>query len=184
MTALKIIEKFYPKNSLSYNFIVKHSSSVARTSIKIIEHNNLIIDKKFIVNAAMLHDIGIFLTNAPSIGCFGKYPYLSHGYLGRELLEKEGLEKIALICERHIGVGISLAEIIKNNLALPKRNMMPISMEEKLISYADKFFSKNYKYLETPKPIEKIKKEISKYGANKVSAFENMMNIFGWEYIY
>jgi len=184
MDALKIIKKYYDKDSLSYNFIVKHSTSVARAAIKIVEHNNLDIDKKFITDAAMLHDIGIFLTYAPSIGCFGKYPYIAHGYLGRELLEKHNLRKIALVCERHIGVGISLDEIIENNLPLPKRNMLPLSLEEKIICYADKFFSKRAEYLETPKPIEIIKHEIAKYGKNKIPVFENMINIFGWKYIY
>ena len=47
-------------------------------------------DIEFIRTAALLHDIGIFMTHAPKFGCFGDHPYLAHGYLGRELLEREG----------------------------------------------------------------------------------------------
>ena len=36
----------------------------------------------------MLHDIGIFQTDAPGIHCFGSQPYICHGRLGAELLRK------------------------------------------------------------------------------------------------
>lgn len=185
MLAQQIIEKYYKKNSLSYFFLYTHSSMVAKNAVRIAKHNkNLNVDIDFIKNAAMLHDIGIFMTNAPSIGCFGTYPYISHGYLGRELLEKDGLNKIALICERHIGMGITLQDIENKGLPLPKRDMIPISIEEKIICYADKFFSKNSIYLTSPKPIKTIKQKLSKYGVEKVAKFEEMMEQFGWDYIY
>ena len=61
----------------------------------------------------MLHDIGIFLTHAPQIGCHGDKPYICHGYLGRELLEKEGFPRHAIVCETHVGVGLTIADIEK-----------------------------------------------------------------------
>ncbi len=59
----------------------------------------------------MLHDIGIFLTNAPHIGCYGDKPYICHGYLGREILDKEGLPGHAMVCERHVGAGLTVTDI-------------------------------------------------------------------------
>jgi uncharacterized protein len=56
-------------------------------------HPEMNLDERFIQEAALLHDIGIFLTNAPKIHCFGDYPYICHGYLGAEILRKEGLDK-------------------------------------------------------------------------------------------
>jgi len=53
-------------------------------------------DLKFIGEAAMLHDIGILVTDQPSLGCYGDKPYICHGYAGREILEKEGLPAHAL----------------------------------------------------------------------------------------
>ena len=96
--------------------------------------------------AAMLHDIGIFLTHAPSLGCNGPHPYLKHGHLGCKLLEKEGLPKHALVCERHVGVGITRKDVLDHKLPLPAKDMLPLSLEEKIICYADKFFSKNGAY--------------------------------------
>jgi len=42
----------------------------------------------------------------------------------------EGYPKHGLVCERHTGTGITLEMIIKNNLPLPHRDMVPVSMEE------------------------------------------------------
>ena len=56
-----------------------HSRSVADKAIAIANaHPELIIDKQFVEEAAMLHDIGIFRTNAPGIQCFGTEPYICH----------------------------------------------------------------------------------------------------------
>ena len=91
----------------------------------------------------MLHDIGIFMTASPKIGCFGDAPYVCHGFLGRELLDKEGLDPtFGLVAERHTGAGICLETIQRHNLPLPRRDMVPITPAEKIICCADKFFSK------------------------------------------
>lgn len=105
MDPIKIIQKFYKIDSKAYNLLVPHSEAVARKALETarkVPHLNP--DLKFIEEAAMLHDIGIFLTNDPGLGCFGDKPYICHGYLGRELLEKEGFPKHALVCERHVGI--------------------------------------------------------------------------------
>ena len=178
MDSLKIIQKYYQIDSKSYQLLVEHSKLVTKKAIEIakkVPHLNP--DLKFIEEASMLHDIGIFLTNAPRIDCFGKKHYICHGYLGREILEKEGLPKHALVCERHIGVGISINDIEKQNLPLPKRNMLPISIEEQIICFADKFFSKSDP---KEKSIEKIREELSKFG--KTKTFDEWINKF--KYIY
>jgi uncharacterized protein len=136
-------------------------------------------DLKFIEEAAMLHDIGIFLTNQPEIGCYGDKPYVCHGYLGREILEREGFPKHGLVCERHIGVGLTVKDIKQKNLPIPERDMMPISIEEQIICFADKFFSKTLEFLSKEKPTEKIRSYISKFGEEKLSLFDRWLEIFG-----
>ena len=147
-------------------------------------HPQLHADNEVVEFGGMLHDIGILYTDAPEIGCFGDLPYIAHGYIGRELLEKEGLPMIAPICERHIGVGISTEDIEKRHLPLPKRDMTPQSIEEKIICYADKFYSKSASNLLLPKPLDKVKKSISKFGEDKWKVFEGMMELFGTDFIY
>lgn len=144
MEPLQIIGKFYPPGSDTHTILVNHSRQVAKKSLEIarnLAHPDL--DLEFIEQAAMLHDIGIFLTASPDIGCTGDAPYICHGYLGRKLLDKEGLDPVyGLVAERHTGAGISLDTIIRHNLPLPRRDMVPRTLAEKIICCADKFFSK------------------------------------------
>jgi uncharacterized protein len=126
----------------------------------------------------MLHDIGIFLTKAPDIGCYGDRDYVCHGYLGRDLLEKEGLPVHALVCERHVGVGLSLSDILDWNLPLPAREMLPVTLEEKIICYADKFYSKKSGALCSEKTLEEVREDIRKYGDDKLQRFDEMTLLF------
>jgi len=180
MDTIKLLKKYYAPESPAFLLLVGHGRMVAAKALSIagrVTHLNP--DLKFIEQAAMLHDIGILFTNEPAIGCFGEKTYLCHGYLGREILEKEGLPRHALVCERHVGVGITLKDIEKNNLPLPGRDMMPVSIEEQIICYADKFYSKDADFLEKEKPIEKVRKGIARFGEDKLLRFDEWVKIFG-----
>lgn len=179
MNPLAILRKYYPPGSKSFDMLIRHSRLVAQKALETagrVAHLNP--DTKFIEEAAMLHDIGIFKTHAPDIGCNGAEPYIRHGVLGREILEKEGFPKHALVCERHIGVGITADEIKKAGLPLPERDMMPISLEEKIICFADKFFSKNPATLEMEKPLEKIIQLLKHHGESQVERFQALLKQF------
>ena len=144
MDPMTVIDKFYLPGSKPHIILANHSRQVARKSLEIarkLDHPGLDLD--FIEAAAMLHDIGIFLTASPDIGCTGEAPYICHGYLGRELLDKFGLDPaFGRVAERHTGAGICLDTIFRHNLPLPRRDMVPVTLEEKIICCADKFFSK------------------------------------------
>jgi len=178
MDPLKIIEKYYSKNPKLLEILVKHSEAVAKKALKIAERFKE-VDKNFIYEASMLHDIGVIFTYIPKLNPDGKYPYIAHGYLGRMLLEKEGLPKHALVCERHIGAGITKEEIIKKKLPLPERDMVPVSLEEKIIAFADKFYSKDPDGKIREKSVEEIIKELKKYGEGKEKIFEEWLKLFG-----
>lgn len=177
MNTLAIIEKYYKKDSELYNILVQHSTDVTNKALSIAaNHPELNIDSKFVSEAGMIHDIGIFLTNAPSIKCFGIEPYLAHGYLGRDIMEKQGYPVHALVCERHTGTGLSLEEIIEENLPLPHRDMRPVSIEEKVICFADCFFSKTH--LGEERSIDKVRQSLSKFGESTVRQFDRWCAIF------
>ena len=178
MNPIGILEEFYFPDSLSHEIIMRHGKQVAQKALEIAE-NVVFLDPdiNFVKEAAMLHDIGIFMTNVPEIGCIGKYPYICHGYLGREILEKKRLLKHALVSERHVGVGITAEEIRRKHLPLPVRDMVPVSIEEKIICYADKFFSKYPDSKE--KSIEEVINLVSHYGQDQVERFESWIRLFG-----
>lgn len=129
------------------------------------------IDYVFLREAAMLHDYGIIGVDAPSIGCFGSAPYIAHGLIGAQYLRE--LDPVryarhARICERHIGSGLTASEILDEKLPLPAKDFLPETFEEKLITYADCFFSKNPEYLRVEKSYEKILDGCKKFGNNAV----------------
>ncbi|MEJ2695715.1 MAG: hypothetical protein P8013_03625 [Candidatus Sulfobium sp.] len=177
---LEIIRKYYDPGSAAFPILVEHGRLVAGRSLEIAAKvTHLLPDRVFIEEAAMLHDIGIFMTRAPGIGCDGDKPYVCHGYLGRELLEREGLPRHALVCERHVGVGISIDDIDHFKLPLPRREMMPITVEEKIICFADKFFSKDGGKAGHERPLDEVRRSIGKYGAQHLARFDEMLRTFG-----
>ena len=181
MNLVKIIEKYYNPESTAYHFLIQHSRMVTEKALRIAERvEHLKPDLHFIEEASMLHDIGIFLTNEPKIGCHGDKKYICHGYLGREILEKEGLPKHALVCERHVGVGLTVKDIEEKHLPVPKRDMIPVSIEEQIICFADKFFSKDSDFLLKEKPLERVRNSIAKFGEEKLRKFDDWLKVFGY----
>lgn len=177
MIPTDIINKYYPKNNDLRKILVNHSFAVANKALDIAQlHPEMKLNKPFIYEAAILHDIGIFKTNAPDIYCFGEFPYICHGYLGSEILTAENLPVHALVCERHTGTGLSKEYIIAGNLPVPHRDMTPVSLEEQLICFADKFFSKTH--LDREKTIDKVRKTLAKYGADSVNKFDGWCKMF------
>ena len=177
MNPLDIIAKYYPVGSEAYRILVIHSRSVADKALAIARmHPEMNLDLTFVEEAAMLHDIGIFMTDADGICCFGSYSYICHGYLGADLMRKEGFPRHALVCERHTGAGISLQSIIDQQLPVPHRDMVPVSLEEQVICFADKFFSKTH--LDKEKSVEKALKSISRYGEDGIIRFNHWCECF------
>lgn len=180
----KIIDKYYPTetNPLLRELLITHSRQVADFAIQLIQRRGLenTVNSEFVYSAAMLHDIGIFQTNAPGIHCHGTHHYMEHGLIGANLLRREGAEAepYALVCERHIGTGLTAEEIITQNLPLPHKDFLPVTLEEKLVCYADNFFSKS----DTSKfaTIELLRKKMQNYGKECVKRLEELIDLFGY----
>ncbi len=173
-----IIDKYCAGNSPLKELLVLHSSSVAQKALQIVKnHPELGADASFVEEAAMLHDIGVVLTDAPVIHCYGEHKYICHGYLGADILRSEGLDAYALVCERHTGAGISAQQIVEQDLPLPtEREYMPQTIEEKIICFADKFFSKTSPQRE--KSVEQAEKSLAKFGPEGVERFREWCNLF------
>lgn len=177
MSPILIIDKYYPEDNALKHILLTHSRSVADKALWIADrHPELNLDREFLYEAAMLHDIGIFQTDASSIYCFGSYPYICHGYLGADLMRAEGYPRHALVCERHTGAGLSLDEIIRQDLPVPHRDMVPVSSEEQVICFADKFFSKTH--IDQEKTVEKARKSLERYGKAGVKRFDRWCEQF------
>lgn len=170
MNPLDIIEKYYADNEALRRLLIHHSKQVADRALSIARrHPEMKLDTTFIFQAAMLHDVGVFMTDAPGIHCHGTEPYLKHGMLGAALMRREGYEAIARVCERHTGTGLTAKVIEERSLPLPSGNYCPETLEEQVICYADKFYSKSHPL--RVRSIEDTARSLEKYGHEGVAKF-------------
>lgn len=177
MNPYEIIEMYYQPGSELYKIFISHAESVQQKALALAKNvSHLDIDLDFVAEAALLHDLGVFLTYAPEIHCVGEHQYIEHGYLGADILRGLGYDKHALVCERHTGTGINLKTIEDNELPLPHRDLTPQSLEEKLICYADKFYSKTR--IEVEKDIDQIRKSLMKRSAESLAIFDSWHILF------
>ncbi len=171
-----IIHTLIPPSSKCFRYFMPHAILVTQKALAAgrmlgLDESSL----RFIEEAGMLHDIGIVCVQAEEIGCTGSLPYLAHGPEGRALLEKLGYPRHALVCERHLGTGLSREEIIQHQLPLPHRDMIPERLEEEIVCWADLYFSKSPNTLWIERTVEKVRKKVAKYGAHHLRRFE------GWQ---
>ena len=156
MDYISIINKYYPNDDELRQLLLKHSRQVADRCMQIVrKHKELSVDVQFLEEAAMLHDIGIFKCDAPSIYCMGTEPYIKHGPIGGELLRVEGFPRHARVAERHTGTGLPGYE--------------PETLEEQIICYADKFYSKSSP--DRVRTVAEAAQSLEKFGAAGVRKF-------------
>lgn len=173
----KVLEAYCNQETVAV--LMTHGAMVAGKALQIC--GRLQVDaetRKLVLESAYLHDIGVCRTAAQDIGCNGGEPYIRHGVLGREILEAEGLPQHALICERHTGVGLTIEDIDRQKLPLPRRDMSPRSLAERIICFSDLFYSKNPARLEQEKPVAKIRAGLAGFGADKVAIFDTWLHEF------
>lgn len=178
LDTVAILERHFSDTGLQV--IIDHGRAVAALAGAIGRGLGLAeSDLVFIDEAAMLHDIGVCKVSAADIGLHGEFPYIMHGILGREILEAQGLPLHALVCERHIGVGLSETDIVCQRLPLPQRSMEPVSLAEQVICFADLFYSKRPGRLHQRKSVAEVRTKLARFGHDKLQIFDAWCERFG-----
>lgn len=206
MDYLALIHRYYPEDNALRRMLLQHSRQVCARALQIVErHPELGANRNLVEAGAMLHDIGIFLTDAPGIHCHGTAHYILHGSLGAQLLRNEAkqlkkekqqaeqlneeqlqaiqlqeelhfYEALARICERHTGTGLTRQTIIERGLPDPQKDLLPETIEEQIICYADKFYSKSH--LERERTIPQTLQSLEKFGDEGVEKFRHWTELF------
>lgn len=190
-----IIDKYYPEAGQLRDILVVHSRGVADLALSIFDaHPELFADgdrvgqREFVEAAAMLHDIGIINCNAAGIACYGTEPYICHGTIGARMIRELDAtnpefamtpllqEALARVCERHTGTGLTCAQIVKQGLPLPHIDLVPETITEQLVCYADKFFSKTRP--DQRKTYEHAEKSLMKFGEEGLVKFRKWYAMF------
>lgn len=206
MDYLALLHRYYPEDNALRRMLLHHSRQVCARALQIVErHPELGANRNLVEAGAMLHDIGIFLTDAPGIHCHGTAHYILHGSLGAQLLRNEAeqlkkeklqeeqlkeeqpqaiqlqeelhfYEALARICERHTGTGLTRQTIIERGLPDPQQDLLPETIEEQIICYADKFYSKSH--LERERTIPQTLHSLEKFGDEGVEKFRHWTELF------
>jgi len=174
----ELLGRYFEGDALA--IVAGHGRAVAGLAMSVCRRLGLSeADCRFVEEAALLHDVGVCRIHAPKLGLDGGFPYIMHGIIGREILEGEGLPRHALVCERHIGVGLTAEDIIRQQLPLPLRDMSPRSTCEQIVCFADLFYSKSPGRITLQKSPERVRSKLSGFGDDKVRIFESWLEQFG-----
>jgi uncharacterized protein len=173
-----LLGRYFEGDALA--IIAGHGRAVSGLALNVCRTLGLAEDDcRFVEEASLLHDIGVCRINAPKLGLETGFPYIMHGIIGRGILEGEGFPRHALVCERHIGVGLTVEDIISQQLPLPQRDMTPISTSEQIVCFADLFYSKSPGRIALQKSPEQVSAKLARFGNHKVQVFEIWMALFG-----
>jgi len=109
--------------------VISHAEAVAELALEIagkLEKEGLKINFELVEAGALLHDLGRSITHG-----------VDHGVVGARLAESAALpEPVVRIIRRHVGGGITTQEA--EAFGWPKDTYVPQTLEEKIVSYADK----------------------------------------------
>ena len=186
MDALRVLEAFYPEDTPLRRKLLEHSRMVREEALRLAEgavRKGMRLDLEVVSSGAWLHDVGILKCHAPDILCTGEEPYIRHGILGAEMLRRYGtergmdLEAQARICERHTGSGLAAGEIRERGLPLPVRDYLPVTLEEKAVCLADKFYSKSGDG--GRKTVEAVRRGMARFGEGPAGRLEELLEVFG-----
>ncbi len=109
--------------------VVAHCLTVSKLAYALAGRMELEVDGELIRQGGLFHDIGRSRTHD-----------IHHAIAGVEIGRKLGFsDALVNIIERHIGAGITTAEA--ERLGLPRKDYIPLSVEEKIVSYADNLIS-------------------------------------------
>jgi uncharacterized protein len=106
--------------------VVAHCRAVSRAAVSLAEQvRRVTVDRELVRLGGLFHDIGRSRSHD-----------IHHAIAGVKIGRELGFpEPLLSIIERHIGAGITAAEA--ERLGLPRKDYLPLTPEEKIVSYAD-----------------------------------------------
>ena len=99
------------------------------------------------------------------------------GWAANTVASTSAPEHWARVAERHTGTGLTAQAILEQQLPLPAIDLVPETLEEQLICYADKFYSKTH--LEREKSYEKARHSLERFGQEGLVIFDRWYRMFG-----
>jgi len=136
--------------------VVEHCKAVAKVATEIAKtckKKGLNVDVELVEIGALLHDIGRSKTHS-----------VHHAIIGVEIAKSLKLPNpLIAIIERHVGGGIASEEA--EELGWPIKDYSPQTLEEKIVSYADKLIEGS-KRVSIERTIKKFSKKLPQSSIN------------------
>jgi len=150
--------------------VINHCKAVTKLALEttgILKERGLKIDSELVEAGALLHDIGRSKTHT-----------VHHVVVGAEIAKTAGLpDSVISVIKRHVGGVITASEAKK--LGWPEDVYVPITLEEKIVSYADKLIE-NSKRAPIEVTIEKLYREQKVEAAERVrKLYDEIINLVG-----
>ena len=145
--------------------VIKHCEAVAKLAVEIAEacrENGIEVNVELVETGALLHDIGRSKTHS-----------VHHAVVGAEIATSLGLpQPVISIIKRHVGGGITAEEAKK--LGWPKDVYIPKTIEEKIVSYADKLIESSQR-VPIERTIENFSKKLPPSSVARIRRLHNEM---------
>lgn len=156
--------KFLRQSGCSRN-VIRHCKAVAELAVEIAKacrKNGVEVDLELVEIGALLHDIGRAKTHS-----------VHHAVVGAEIAKSLGLsEPLISIIKRHVGGGITAKEAKK--LEWPNSIYIPQTIEEKIVSYADKLIEGSRR-VPIERTIENFSRELSPSAITRIRRLHREM---------
>lgn len=181
---LKDLHKKYAKGSYAdrfFDLIYIHSDIVKQIALNIadnLSHHNIMVNKDLVESGSLLHDIGVYQCFDDELNNDKSLPsYLCHGHEGYGLLKKEGYgERLARFALTHTGTGITKEDIKRENMPFESKDFIPVTLEEEIVCYADKFHTKWPSF----NTFEEAKARLEKFDLSKGVIMDRFRMKFGY----
>jgi len=138
--------------------VISHCIAVADLALETagkLEAKGIKINTQLIEAGALLHDLGR-----------SKNHTVNHAVIGAQIAQSIGLpEPVINIIKRHVGAGLTVEEA--QWLGWPKDVYIPQTLEEKIVSYADKLIDQS-KRIPIETEIERLQRENKNEAAERV----------------
>jgi uncharacterized protein len=150
--------------------VIRHAEAVSALAVEIAEaceERGYDVDLELVEVGALLHDIGRAKTHS-----------VHHAVIGAEIARSLDLPRnLVSIIKRHVGGGITAREAKK--LGWPKDVYAPLTLEEKIVSYADKLIEGSRR-ISIEKTIDKLSEELPASAIERIwRLHEEMLALVG-----
>ncbi|MCW4006486.1 MAG: HDIG domain-containing protein [Candidatus Bathyarchaeota archaeon] len=140
------------------NEVIEHCIAVAdlaKETAQTLQQKGYTVNVDVVEIGALLHDLGRAKTHT-----------VNHAIVGAEIAMAQNLPECVIdIIKRHVGGGITAVEASK--LGWPRDGYVPLSLEEKIVSYADKLVEP-YGRVSVELTLERLRKENLNAAADRV----------------